>query len=861
MSHENVTKQGREVWVNALASADRRGNAKAEPAHLLLALLNETDGTAPGLLQAAGSDPAKIEEAAAKAVADLPCVSPETEVKSQPAPALLEVWSTALHIAQVLGVEQVSPEHLLIALVRADNDVSTELRKVGVTEQIILGLIAKPPHRETATKKWKPPRTYPTLVEYGVSLTEKAGRGEIDPVIGRDQEIGEVIDILCTLTKSPVLIGEAGVGKTAVAEGLALRIVTGDVPAALRQCDLISLNLTAMVGGTHWRGDFEERMARVLEEVKGAGRNVVIFLDEMHNLVGAGTAEDVVMDGAQMLKPALASGEFRMVGATTLDEYRKHIESDSALDRRFQKVHVKEPSVDDTIGILRCLRERCQARHGVHITDSALVAAATLSDRYITDRRLPDKAIDLLEQTASQLRAAATRGPADIDELHRAIDQLTTAEQALANESDPASTQRLQRTREDLADKREQLSALVARWEKDRTGRSRVSELEKQLRELREQDEQAEDDGDLTTASELRYGRIPALEKELATAKASESMVRDDVGADDVADVLSARTGIPAGRLLEGETDTLLRMEDELDKRVVGQAEAVRAVSAAVRRGRSGVADPDRPTGSFLFLGPTGVGKTELAKALAAFLFDDEQAMVRIDMSEYGDKRNVTRLIGAPPGYGGYDQAGELTEPVRRKPHSLILLDEVEKAHRDVFDLLLQVLDDGRLTDGQGRTVDFRNTLLILTSNLGSAVIADAALDETQQRDAVLTQVRQWFKPEFLNRLDDVIVFHALGTDELTRIVDIQLGQLAHRLAGTRRLAFDVTPAAKEWLVINGVHPAYGARELRRLIQDAIGNQLSRQLLARDIRDGDTVLIDTDTTPAGSGLIVKAQSH
>jgi ATP-dependent Clp protease ATP-binding subunit ClpB len=859
MNLEMATEQSRGVLLDAVTSATRRGHAEVEPAHLLLALISQADGTVPVLLRTAGSEPAQVEEIATAALAGLPSVLGGTDAEPEAASALLAVLSAAEQIAGVLGDERVSPEHLLVGLARAGADVSIWLRRVGATEQMLLGLVAKP-RRRLATHQWQSERTYSALAEYGVSLTEKAFNGELDPVIGRDQEIGEVIDILCTPTKSPVLIGEAGVGKTAVVEGLALRIVAGEVPVSLRECDLISLNLTAMVGGAKYRGVFEERMEAVLTEVKEAGRKVIVFIDELHNIVGAGTAEYIVMDGAQILKPALSRGEFRMVAATTLDEYREHIEKDQALERRFQQVRVSEPSVDDTIAILRGLRQRCQARHGVQITDAALVAAATLSDRYITGRRLPDKAIDLIEQAASLLRAAAAKGPAGIDQLHRTIERLTTAERALENESDPASRKRLHRTRQNLADKRKTLSALVARWEKDRTRLSRVPELEKQLLKLREQDEQAERDGDFATASELRYGRIPALEAELAaatTTAASESIVQEEVDADDVADVLSTWTGIPTGRLLEGETDKLLRMEDELGKHIVGQAEAVSAVSAAVRRARSGVSDPDRPTGSFLFLGPTGVGKTELAKALAKFLFDDEQAMVRIDMSEYSEKHNVARLIGAPPGHTGYDQGGQLTEAVRRKPHTIVLFDEAEKAHPDVFDLLLQVLDDGRLTDGQGRTVNFRNTILILTSNLGTAAIADTALDETQQRDTVLTQVRQWFKPEFLNRLDDMVVFHALSTEELIRIVDIQLDKLAHRLAASRRLTLDVTPAAKEWLAINGRNPIYGARELRRLIQETIGNQLATQLLTGEIRDGDTVIVETETTPASTGLIVK----
>jgi ATP-dependent Clp protease ATP-binding subunit ClpB len=649
-----------------------------------------------------------------------------------------------------------------------------------------------------------------------------------------------------------VLIGEPGVGKTAIVEGLAQRIIEGDVPESLRDKTVVSLDLGSMVAGAKYRGEFEERLKAVLDDIKNSAGQIITFIDELHTIVGAGATGESAMDAGNMIKPMLARGELRLVGATTLDEYRKYIEKDAALERRFQQVLVGEPSVEDTVGILRGLKDRYEVHHGVRITDSALVAAATLSDRYITARFLPDKAIDLVDEAASRLRMEIDSRPVEIDEVERVVRRLEIEEMALAKEEDDASKERLEKLRAELADKKEHLSELTTRWQNEKSAIDVVRELKEQLETLRGEADRAERDGNLEKAAELRYGRIPEVEKKLDEAGSlaagqgtarEDVMLKEEVGPDDIADVVAAWTGIPAGRMLEGETAKLLRMEEELGKRVVGQRKAVQAVSDAVRRSRAGVADPNRPTGSFMFLGPTGVGKTELAKALAEFLFDDERAMVRIDMSEYGEKHSVARLVGAPPGYVGYDQGGQLTEAVRRRPYTVILFDEIEKAHPDVFDVLLAVLDEGRLTDGQGRTVDFRNTILILTSNLGAG----------GTEEQVMAAVRAAFKPEFINRLDDVIMFDPLQPDELVQIVDIQLQQLDKRLA-QRRLTLEVSLPAKKWLADRGFDPLYGARPLRRLIQQAIGDQLAKLLLAGDVHDGDVVPVNV--TPDGDGLVL-----
>ncbi|SER34958.1 ATP-dependent chaperone ClpB [Lentzea albida] len=852
----NPTTKTQQAVSAAVQAATLNGNPDVGSVHLLSALLAQTDGLTAPLLEAVGADPAQVRKELEQLSRSLPSASGSTVSAPQLSRDAVRVIGKAQELATEMGDEYVSTEHLLVGLAQHGGQVADLLRRHGATPDALTEAFAKVRGSARVTSA-DPEGTYKALEKYGVDLTERARKGELDPVIGRDAEIRRVVQVLSRRTKNnPVLIGEPGVGKTAIVEGLAQRVVAGDVPESLRGKKVVSLDLGSMVAGAKYRGEFEERLKAVLKEITDSAGQVITFIDELHTIVGAGATGESAMDAGNMIKPMLARGELRMVGATTLDEYREHIEKDAALERRFQQVLVGEPSVEDTVGILRGLKERYEVHHGVRITDAALVAASTLSDRYITARFLPDKAIDLVDEAASRLRMEIDSRPVEIDTVERAVRRLEIEEMALAKESDAASVERLHALRAELAEKREELSALTARWQNEKGSIDRVRGLKEQLESLRGESERAERDGDLGRAAELRYGRIPELEKELAVAAESTqdaAMLKEEVGPDDVADVVSAWTGIPAGRLLEGETAKLLRMEEELGRRVVGQAEAVRVVSDAVRRTRAGVADPDRPTGSFLFLGPTGVGKTELAKALASFLFDDERAMIRIDMSEYSEKHSVARLVGAPPGYVGYDQGGQLTESVRRRPYSVVLLDEVEKAHPDVFDVLLQVLDDGRLTDGQGRTVDFRNTILVLTSNLGSQNIVNPTLTDAERKDAVLAVVQRHFKPEFLNRLDDVVVFHALATEELTSIVDIQIARLASRLAA-RRLTLDVTAAARDWLALNGFDPIYGARPLRRLVQSAIGDQLAKELLAGEVRDGDTVRVDV--LDDNSGLIV-----
>jgi ATP-dependent Clp protease ATP-binding subunit ClpB len=857
MDTNKLTTKSRDAVSAAQRNALTAGNPYAEPSHLLHALLEVPGNTVAPLIAAVGADPAVVTAAAKGAIAKLPSAKGSSVSQPMMSGSFARVLADAEVRAEQLGDAYVATEHLLISLATVDSDAKRVLAALNVKPNVLTRAF----NEARGSKRVTSPEaegTSSALDQYSVDLTAMARDGKLDPVIGRDAEIRRVVQVLARRTKNnPVLIGEPGVGKTAVVEGLAQRLVAGDVPDSLKSRRLLLLDLPSMVAGAKFRGEFEERLKAVLTEIRDAAGQVITFIDELHTVVGAGAAGDSSMDAGNMLKPMLARGDLRMIGATTLDEYRERIEKDPAFERRFQQVFVDEPSVEDTIAILRGLRERYEAHHKVVITDASLVAAATLSNRYITSRQLPDKAIDLVDEAASRLRMEIDSSPVEIDALRRTVERMQMQKFALEKESDPGSVERLHRLTEDLANIQEELRSLEARWEAEKKGLNRVGELKKQIDELRVASERALREGDLVKASEINYGEIPALQKELEEAAQAESqlpsMVSEEVGPNDVAEVVSNWTGIPVGRLLQGETEKLMSMESRIGERLVGQLPAVRAVSDAVRRSRAGISDPNRPTGSFLFLGPTGVGKTELAKALAEFLFDDERAMIRIDMSEYSEKHSVARLVGAPPGYIGYEEGGQLTESIRRRPYSVVLLDEVEKAHSEVFDILLQVLDDGRLTDGQGRTVDFRNTLLILTSNLGSQYLADQTLDAETKRNAVMGVVRGAFKPEFLNRLDEVVLFDALGTEELAKIVEINLARLNKRLAD-RRIAVEATPAAKEWLALTGFDPVFGARPLRRLIQTTIEDQLARRVLAGEVREGDVVTFDADES--SDGLII-----
>ena len=854
---QKFTTMAQEAVGDAIQSASAAGNAQVETLHVMDALLRQENGVVRSLIEAAGGDPQAIGAAVRNALVALPSASGSSTSQPQASRQLTAAIAQAEKEMQQMGDEYVSTEHLLIGIAASKPNQSAEiLEKNGVTAASLRKAV---PGVRGGAKVTSPDAegSYKALEKYSTDLTAAAKEGKLDPVIGRDQEIRRVIQILSRRTKNnPVLIGEPGVGKTAVVEGLAQRIVAGDVPTTLQGKKLISLDLGSMVAGSKYRGEFEERLKSVLNEIKNADGQIITFIDEIHTIVGAGAAEGS-MDAGNMLKPMLARGELRLIGATTLDEYRENIEKDPALERRFQQVFVGEPSVEDTIAILRGLKQRYEAHHKVTIGDDALVAAATLSNRYISGRQLPDKAIDLVDEAAAHLRMELDSSPEEIDELQRRVTRLEMEEMQLRKAEDPASKERLGKLQAELADTRERLSGLKARWDAEQAGHNKVGDLRAKLDDLRVQADKFTREGNLAEASKILYGEIPSIQKELAAAEnadaesqdsgagqpGAEPMVPDRVDADSVAGIVSDWTGIPVGRLMQGENEKLLHMEDYLGKRVIGQKEAIAAVSDAVRRSRAGISDPNRPTGSFLFLGPTGVGKTELAKALADFLFDDEKAMVRIDMSEYMEKASVSRLIGAAPGYVGYEQGGQLTEAVRRRPYSVVLFDEVEKANPEIFDVLLQVLDDGRLTDGQGRTVDFKNTILIMTSNLGSQFLVNEGMDADAKKKAVMDAVHMNFKPEFLNRLDDIVMFHPLTRDELGGIVDIQVAGVAQRLTD-RRITLDVTAAAREWLSNTGYDPAYGARPLRRLVQTEVGDQLARMLLAGKVHDGDTVLVD-----------------
>ena len=875
----NYTTRSQEAISGAMQAAAAAGNPQIETAHLLSELLGQEEGVALALLAAVGADRTAVGAATRRVLTSLPSSAGSSVAQPQPSRALLASLDAAGKEAKSLGDEYISTEHLLIGLAQGAGAASSDpvariLSEAGATAKDLRAALPQVRGSARVTSP-NPEGTYKTLQKYGTDLTAAAAEGKLDPVIGRDAEIRRVVQVLSRRTKNnPVLIGEPGVGKTAVVEGLAQRVVAGDVPDSLRGKRLIALDLAGMVAGAKYRGEFEERLKAVLKEIKDSDGEVITFIDELHTVVGAGGGSEGAMDAGNMLKPMLARGELRMVGATTLDEYRENIEKDPALERRFQQVFVGEPSVEDTVAILRGIAPKYEAHHQVTISDGALVAAATLSDRYITGRQLPDKAIDLVDEAASRLRMELDSSPVEIDELRRRVDRMRMEEAYLdesiedTSKADPADVDRLERLRAELADASEELASLNARWEAEKAGHNKVGELRAALDEMRTRADLAEREGNFEEAGRLRYGDMPALERQIREAEAAdaaedaagEPMIAEKVGAPEIAEVVGSWTGIPVGKLLQGETEKLLTMEEVIGKRLIGQRAAVAAVADAVRRSRAGVADPDRPTGSFLFLGPTGVGKTELAKALADFLFDDERAMVRIDMSEYSEKHAVARLVGAPPGYVGYEEGGQLTEAVRRRPYSVVLLDEVEKAHPEVFDILLQVLDDGRLTDGQGRTVDFRNVILVLTSNLGSQFLIDPLLSPEEKRNEVMGRVRAAFKPEFLNRLDDTIIFEALSKEDLGRIVGIQLARMQERLA-SHRLTLTVTDAARSWLADEGYDPAYGARPLRRLVQREIGDRLARMILGGEVLDGQEVVVDVSLDGPAAGLVLTARGE
>jgi ATP-dependent Clp protease ATP-binding subunit ClpB len=859
MDLNKLTLKSQEAVQAAQELARGRNHRLVEPAHLLAALLADPEGVVFALLQKLGQSPRVLRDRAEEILDRIPKVYGSQEDLYLSA-ATRHVLERAFTEAAALSDEYVSTEHLFLALLEGATDVARLLREAGIARDRVLSALVEIRGRQRVTDP-TPEDKYQALERYGRDLTDLARRGKLDPVIGRDDEIRRVIQVLSRRTKNnPVLIGEPGVGKTAIVEGLAQRIVAGDVPDGLKDKRVVALDIGALVAGSKYRGEFEERFKAVLREIAESAGQIITFIDELHTVVGAGAAEGAV-DAGNMLKPMLARGELRAIGATTLDEYRKHVEKDPALERRFQPILVGEPSVEDTIAILRGLKERYEVHHGVRIKDSALVAAAILSDRYVTGRFEPDKAIDLIDEAASRLRIEIDSMPVEIDEVERRITQLEIERAALKKETDAASKERLEKLEQELADLRERSGAMKGHWQQEKEAIDRIRALKSGIEQARGEGERAARDGDLQRASEIQYGRVPDLQRqldqandELARLQADQKMLKEEVDEEDVAEVVSKWTGIPVARLMEGEVQKLVHMEAGLHERVIDQDQAVTAVANAIRRARAGLSDPNRPIGSFVFLGPTGVGKTELARALAEFLFDDERAMVRIDMSEYQERHTVSRLIGAPPGYVGYEEGGQLTEAVRRRPYSVILLDEIEKAHQDAFNVLLQLLEDGRLTDGQGRTVDFKNTVVVMTSNIGSHYFFQGDLSPDQQRESVLSEVRQTFRPEFLNRVDEIIVFHPLGKDEIAGIVDIQLRLLQQRLA-ERKLTVTLTPAAREYMAVTGYDPQFGARPLKRLIQREIQDVLAMKLLSGEIRDGDTIEVDRDA----EGLEFRAQ--
>jgi ATP-dependent Clp protease ATP-binding subunit ClpB len=859
MDVNRMTERVQDALNAAYTRALNEHNTQTTPEHLLAALLAQERGIAPDVVKQAGVDPKTLDAKTDEAISRLPRLtgSNADQAAVTVSPELTRLLSQAESEAKQLQDDYVSVEHLLLAMTQSAGAVGRIFRELGLTrDKLLVALRAVRGNQRVTTQN--PEGTYKSLERYGRDLTLEAERGKLDPVIGRDDEIRRVVQVLSRRTKNnPVLIGDPGVGKTAIVEGLAQRIVRRDVPEGLKEKRIVALDMGALIAGAKYRGEFEERLKAVLKDVQNSDGQILLFVDELHTVVGAGKAEGA-MDAGNLLKPMLARGELHMIGATTLDEYRKYIEKDAALERRFQPVFVDQPSVEDTISILRGLKEKYEAHHGVRIKDSALVAAATLSNRYISDRFLPDKAIDLVDESAAKLRTEIDSMPQELDELRRRVMQFEIEREALRKETDKASKHRLEQLEKELADLKEDQTALQARWQAEKTAAVKLRELREQIEQTKVQIEQAERQYDLNRVAELRYGKLASLERELQQQEqqlgardGQTRLSKEEVDEEDIAEVISRWTGIPIAKLLEGEVQKLLHLDEELHKRVIGQNEAVDAVAEAVVRSRSGLADPNRPIGSFIFLGPTGVGKTELARALAEYLFDDERAMIRIDMSEYQEKHTVARLLGAPPGYIGFEEGGQLTEAVRRRPYSVILFDEIEKAHPDVFNVFLQILDDGRLTDGQGRTVDFRNTIVIMTSNVGSHRILDykgdlGGAEYAIMRATVLDELRQHFRPEFLNRVDEVIVFHALTEEELTRIIEIQLRRVRQRLHD-RRIALELTDAAKRHLVKAGYDPVYGARPLKRAIQKELETPLGRKILAGEVRDGQKVVVDYDT--------------